>query len=97
MNSSVMPDKHKQEETFRDHMFASRAIDALERLSEKKESYFMVAIGFKMPHLSLHVPQRTFDLYRDKSYVWDNVTDAYLTHPPTVPMTGNASGSYRGI
>ena len=89
MNSSVMPDKNKDESTFRDYQFASKAISALERLHKKNQDYFMIALGFKMPHLCLHVPQRTFDMYRNKAHIWENVSDAYLSHPPTVPVTGN--------
>jgi iduronate 2-sulfatase len=87
MNSSVMPDKYLDEKLFRDYIFASKAIESLERLS-RSNSPFMIAVGFKMPHLSLHVPYRAFDMYRNMTSIWMSKPADYLTHPPTVPMTG---------
>ena len=84
MNSSVMPDKVREEESFPDHIFASKAIEALERLS-KLDDYFMVAIGFKMPHLAMHVPFKYFEMYRSKVHQWNASIDE-LRFPPTAPM-----------
>jgi iduronate 2-sulfatase len=83
MNSSVMPDKVRPEETFPDHIFATKAIDGLKRLS-KKDEYFMIAIGFKMPHLAMHVPYKYYDMYRSRTHVWD-ASPEELKFPPTAP------------
>ena len=69
MNSSVMPDKHLKEEKFRVHLFTSRAIKALHELA-KGPSYFMVAIGFKLPHISLRVPYRYYEMYKNRTDGW---------------------------
>ena len=84
MNSSVMPDKVRDEENFPDHIFASKAIEALGRLS-KLDKYYMVAIGFKMPHLAMHVPFKYFEMYRSRVRQWDASLDE-LRFPPTTPM-----------
>ena len=84
MNSTVMPDKIKEEETFPDYIFASRAIEALRKQS-KLDPYFMVAIGFKMPHLSMHVPFKYFEMYRHRVHQW-NPSPEELRFPPTAPM-----------
>jgi iduronate 2-sulfatase len=84
MNSSVMPDKVRAEETFPDHIFASKAIEAITRLS-KLDRFFMVAIGFKMPHLAMHVPYKYYDMYRSRVHQWA-ATDSELRFPPTAPV-----------
>lgn len=66
-NASTMPDKHRKEEDFRDYQFASRAIQAIKELSGKnREKHWMVGVGFKLPHLSLHVPYKYYDMYTKK-------------------------------
>ena len=84
MNSSVMPDKVRAEETFPDYVFATKAIEALTRLS-KLDRFFMVAIGFKMPHLAMHVPYKYYDMYRSRVHQWA-ATDSELRFPPTAPV-----------
>lgn len=84
MNSSVMPDKVRAEETFPDHIFASKAVEALQRLS-KLDQYFMVAVGFKMPHLAMHVPYKYFDMYRSRVQQWNAPPDE-LRFPPTISI-----------
>ena len=84
MNSSVMPDKVRPEELFPDHIFASKAIEALGRLS-KLDQYFMVGLGFKMPHLAMHVPYKYFDMYRSRVHQWNASADE-LRFPPTAPI-----------
>lgn len=69
MLSSVMPDKKRQEHEFRDHLFTTRTIDALEKLV-KEPKYFMLNIGFKNPHLALHVPHRFYEMYKNKTESW---------------------------
>ena len=83
MNSSVMPDKVRAEETFPDYIFASKAIEAMTRLS-KLPKFFMVAIGFKMPHLAMHVPYKYYDMYRDKVHQWQASPDE-LRYPASSP------------
>ena len=84
MNSSIMPDKNRNETTFPDYLFASLAIDQLKKLSVQ-DKYFMLAIGFKNPHLALHVPFEYFEMYRSKVHLW-NATDQELRFPPTAPF-----------
>ena len=84
MNSSVMPDKVRAEETFPDYIFASKAIEGLQRLSKLNE-YFMISIGFKMPHLAMHVPYKYYDMYRSRVHQW-NATEAELRYPLTSPV-----------
>lgn len=81
MNSTVMPDKLQKEEEFRDYAFATHAIEALERLSKKNQEYYMIALGFKMPHLCLHLPYRTFDMYRNRTDQWGKASSQYLSYP----------------
>ena len=69
MNSSVMPDKQLGEHQFRDHLFATRTISTLKSLAKDKK-YFMLSIGFKNPHLALHVPYRYYEMYKNKTTHW---------------------------
>ena len=66
MNSTVMPDKILPEDKFRDHLFTTRAIGTLKKLV-KEPKYFMLSIGFKNPHLALHVPYRYYEMYKNKT------------------------------
>ena len=79
MNSSVMPDKHTPEEKFRDYLFATKAIKTLRALDEKPQP-FMLGIGFKMPHLSLHVPYKYYEMYKGKQQAW-KLTAQELSFP----------------
>ena len=83
MNSSVMPDKIRNETTFPDHYFASMAIEQLQNMT-KQDKYFMLAIGFKNPHLAMHVPFEYFEMYRSKVHLW-NATDVERTFPRSAP------------
>ena len=65
MNSSTMPDKVQREEDFRDYDFTTRTINMMTKLS-KENNYFMTAIGFKLPHLAVHLPHKYFDMYKGK-------------------------------
>jgi arylsulfatase A-like enzyme len=85
VNSSVWPDKVRPEETFPDHVLASEAIQGLRNLSAAND-YFMVSIGFKMPHLSTHVPYKYYDMYRDKLHIWQSSTDEQRQFPRTTPL-----------
>ena len=86
MNSSTMPDKNKPEEKFRDYQFATRAIESMHKLSSKKEN-FMVAVGFKLPHLAVHVPYKYFEMYKTKSESW-KLNKKELRYPPSAPSIG---------
>jgi iduronate 2-sulfatase len=88
MNSSVMPDRNTKEELFPDYIFASEAIKGMKKLS-KRDEYFMIAIGFKMPHLAMHMPYKYYDMYRSRVHKFD-ASPAELRFPPTAP-----SVSYR--
>lgn len=82
MNSSVMPDKVKPVTKFRDYEFATKAIDQLRKLAAKPK-FFMSAVGFKLPHLDLHVPHKYYDLYKGKNDRW-KLTKKELKFPTTV-------------
>ena len=88
MNSSVMPDQIKPEEEFKDYIFASRTIETLKTLHASNQ-YFMLAVGFKMPHLALHVPYKYSNMYKNMRQSWALTKDE-LHFPYTSP-----SVSYR--
>jgi arylsulfatase A-like enzyme len=69
MNSSTMPDKVRKEESFRDYLFSSRAIKTLEKLI-KLPNYYMLAVGFKLPHLAVHVPFKYYEMYKKHTQAW---------------------------
>ena len=87
MNSSVMADKIKPEEDFRDYIFTSRAISTMKEL-HSNESYFMLGLGFKLPHLQLHVPFKYFDMYRDKRHMWKRRRKE-LKFPDSAPVVSH--------
>jgi iduronate 2-sulfatase len=96
MNSSVMPDKIREDSTFPDYYFATKAIETIKRLA-KGPDYFMLAVGFKNPHLALHVPYKYFEMYRSRVHLW-NATNAELRFPPSAPKVSYrccAAGSFR--
>ena len=70
MNSSTLPDKIKKEEQFRDYDYTSKAINRLEKFVKDKSKNFMLAIGYKLPHLQVHMPYHYYDLYKDKKQFW---------------------------
>jgi iduronate 2-sulfatase len=81
-NSSVMPDKIRQIEQFRDYEFASKAIETLGQLLEKP-NYFLLAVGFKLPHLTVHVPHKYYEMYKGKADQW-KLSKRELRFPPSV-------------
>ena len=72
MNASNMPDKTRPEEWFRDYQFTSHAIKALKELSTRvhattgQPQKFAVSLGFKLPHLAVHVPWKYYEMYRSR-------------------------------
>ena len=67
MNATTQPDRLKKEEDFRDHQIATKAIEGLRRLAtDKNDKHFMVAAGFKLPHLAMHVPWQDYEVYTDQ-------------------------------
>jgi arylsulfatase A-like enzyme len=88
MKSAVMPDKVKPEEEFPDHIFATKTIEQIKKL-HNGPNYFMVAVGFKMPHTALHIPYKYFDMYRSRSkYAWQ-LGDEYRKYPPSSAIQGH--------
>lgn len=69
MNASVMPDSVMSEKQFRDYEVTDHAIDKLREFHSKNE-LFMIGMGFKLPHLSLHLPREYFEMYRNITHVW---------------------------
>jgi arylsulfatase A-like enzyme len=84
MNSSTMPDKVRPEHKFRDHEFAQKSIQILHKIV-KEPKYFMMGVGFKLPHLALHIPYDFYKLYNDKSKkeAW-KLSKKELRFPPSV-------------
>jgi iduronate 2-sulfatase len=71
MNSSTMPDKYQPEEKFRDYEFTQRALKTWKKMLDKPNP-FMLAIGFKLPHLAIHVPYKYYEMYKgaEKKKSW---------------------------
>lgn len=82
MNSSVMPDKVKPLTKFRDHEFATKSIEQIRKMAAKP-NFFMSAVGFKLPHLDLHVPHQFFELYKNKKDAW-KLTKKELKYPSSL-------------
>ena len=83
MNSSTMPDKIKPEEEFRDYLFASKTIETLKVLNAKQD-YFMLAVGFKLPHLAVHIPYKYYEMYKGRENGW-KLTQEELRFPHSAP------------
>ena len=62
----------------------SRGLDIFESQNE----YFMVAVGFKLPHNPLHVPKSYFDAYDDQQDTWKGSEDSTRTYPSDAPYVG---------
>eukprot|EP01038_Epipyxis_sp_PR26KG_P011030 gene11030-14811_t len=82
LNSSSMPDKVHPEEWFRDHKFTNKAIEILKRLLNEPK-YWMLALGFKLPHITLHVPYKYYEMYKGKSASW-KLSKRELKYPSTI-------------
>ena len=91
INTTVMPDQHLREELYTDHDFATRAIQGLRNLSSQNE-YYMAAVGFKLPHSPLHVPQSYFDAYKEQQGAWKEAEESLRVYPPTAPFVGYSRG-----
>lgn len=83
MNSSSMPDKYRKEEEFRDYLFVDRAIKTWKKMLNEPKP-FMLALGFKLPHLALHVPYKYYEMYKSKTDFW-KLTKKELRFPTTTP------------
>jgi iduronate 2-sulfatase len=81
MNSSTMPDKVRPEEKFRDYEFTMRALKTWDRLLQSQKPY-MLALGYKLPHLTLHVPHKYYELYKHQADRW-KLGKRELRFPPT--------------
>lgn len=86
MNSSTMPDKNQPEEKFRDYLFTTRAIETMRKLHALPK-YFMVALGFKLPHLAVHIPDKYYQMYKGRSDAWA-LSKKELRFPPSAPSIG---------
>ena len=65
MNASTQPDRVKPEEKFRDYEFATKAIEGLKKMKADTSKFFMMGVGFKLPHLAVHLPYKYFEMYKD--------------------------------
>ncbi len=83
MNSSTMPDRVRKLEDFRDWQYTDKAIQGLKRIS-KEDKYFMLALGFKLPHTEVHVPYDYYSMYKDKGEAW-RLSKKELRYPFSSP------------
>lgn len=83
MNASIMPDKVLPEEKFRDSLFVDRALSTWSKMV-KEPKPFMLAVGFKLPHLAIHVPYKYYEMYKGKSAAW-RLTKRELRFPYSSP------------
>ena len=86
MNSSLMPDKYKPSDSYPDYIYTTKLIKKLKKMSGNNKKYFFAAIGFKMPHLALHLPMDYLNVYRNISEYAFKATSEMLTYPPTSPV-----------
>jgi len=87
MNASTQPDKTRPVDEFRDYMFTTKAINMMTKL-HKMEKLFMIGLGFKLPHLQVHVPFKYFDMYRNRTDMWRRKSRE-LRYPATSPIVGH--------
>jgi hypothetical protein len=85
MNASTMPDAVWKDEDFRDFKFTSRAIETFHKLA-KEPQYFALGIGFKLPHLCVHVPYEYYNMYKtpEKMDAW-KLTRKEMRFPISAP------------
>lgn len=98
MNSSIMPDKKLPENKFRDALFTDRALEVWSKML-KEPKPFMLAIGFKLPHLAIHIPHKYYEMYKGKSAAW-RLSKRELRFPYTTPEVSYrccASGDFRYV
>jgi iduronate 2-sulfatase len=84
LNSTVNPDRNTPETEFRDYIYTTKAIEGLRKLTSL-DPYFLVGIGFKLPHTQLHFPYKYFEMYRDRKHVWEAATPKNLHFPRSAP------------
>ena len=92
MNASVQPDNVWKEEQFRDYILMTHALSGLEKLHSKSredKNHFMLSIGYKLPHIALHVPQKYWDMYKDTDArdMWENDVKT-TSYPSDAPLAG---------
>lgn len=91
MNSSVQPDQTRKEEEFRDHIMITKALKGLQALERKRLVWnkpFMLGVGFKLPHLTLHIPYKYYAMYKDREELWNTTTAKELQFPQSTPAVG---------
>lgn len=82
--STVYADRNTPEEKFRDYEFTTRAMEGLRHLAKRPE-YFFLAVGYKLPHIHIHMPHKYFEMYRSRKSVWESVSPKALRFPPSAP------------
>lgn len=94
MNATTSPDKVKPESEFLDYNITSRLIHTIERLHANQmknihnKQPFLAAIGFKLPHVPVHVPFKFFDMYRDRLSHFSRPREE-LSFPPSSPLVAH--------
>jgi iduronate 2-sulfatase len=84
MNATITPDKTRPLEMFKDYELTTRAVQSIRKL-HRQSDYFMVGIGFKLPHVPVHIPHKYFEMYRSKKSAW-NQPKSHLKFPDTSPI-----------
>ena len=87
MNSTVMPDKILPEDQFRDHLYTTRFLKSVKTMNQLNKP-FMAAIGFKLPHIALHVPYRYYAMYKNKTLLW-KLNKKELRFPLSSPVVAH--------
>ncbi len=91
-----MPDNTKPETKFRDYEFTSKFLSNLDLLNNKDE-YFLNAIGYKLPHITIHMPQKYYNMYKNSTESF-KLKKKELKFPSTAPAMSYrccAEGSFR--
>ena len=92
MNATTTPDKIKPETEFLDYKITTKLISAIERLHidqiNNNGKHFLAAIGFKLPHVPVHIPYKYFDMYRHRLSSFDR-PESDLSFPPTSPLVAH--------
>ena len=87
MNASVFPDQLKPVDSFKDHIFTTRAVDMLRILASEPAPFFL-GIGYKLPHIELHVPYKYYAMYDNAksraSFRLNSIRRSHPLHAPAV-------------
>lgn len=98
MNSTVFPDKTLPLEKFRDSIMVKNGLKVWQDLIEAEEPW-MMSFGFKLPHLSLHLPYQFYEIYKDldiKNFLSSPNSTSHLSSFLRFPLNSSTI-SYNGF